>query len=309
MTAVAVTPRSFRQTQGEHLELLAHSGLEARFPEHDRPLSEAEMIEFVRGCDALIVGVDPVTEAVLAAGPLRAVAKYGSGLDNIDVRAAERLGVGLASTPAANARSVAELALALLLGLARHVAYHDRAIRAGSWSRRTGLELAGRRLGIVGYGAVGREMAALSRALGMEVVVNDPDVDDPGLETASLDELLRSCDAVSLHVPLNDTTRGFIGAPELALMRPGAFLVNTARGGIVDEDALAEALAAGRLGGAAFDVFAEEPSGGSALLELDDFVASPHAGAATVAAIERAGVAAVRAVLHGLGVEAGAGER
>src|SRR5688572_8975206 len=121
MTAVALTPRSFRHTPGEHLDRLAASGLELRFPELDRPLDEAEMVELVRGCDGLLVGVDPVSDAVLAAGPLRVVVKYGSGLDNIDLAAAQRRGVHVASTPGANARSVAELAMALLLALARHV--------------------------------------------------------------------------------------------------------------------------------------------------------------------------------------------
>ncbi|MGH3103142.1 MAG: phosphoglycerate dehydrogenase, partial [Gaiellaceae bacterium] len=136
MTAVAITPRSFRETQGEHLDRLAATGLEVRFPDLDRPLDEAEMVALVGGCDGLIVGVDPVTETVLRAGPLRVVVKYGSGLDNVDLAAAESLGVEVASTPGANARSVAELAIALLLALARHVAAHDRAARAGSWSRR-----------------------------------------------------------------------------------------------------------------------------------------------------------------------------
>lgn len=293
MTAVAITPRSFRQTPGEHHERLAASGLEVRYPAGELPLTEPEMVELVRGCTALIVGVDTVTEAVLLAGPLRVVVKFGSGVDNIDLAAAERLGVTVRATPGTNARSVAELTIALLLALARDVPRHDRAMRAGAWFRRIGIELAGRRLGLVGYGAVGREVCRLARALGMEVVVHDPFVADADVEELELDELLATCDAVSLHLPLTPETAGLIGARELALMRPGALLVNTARGAIVDEEALAEALRSGRLGGAASDVFAHEPPTASPLLELETFVASPHVGAATLEAVRRTALAAL----------------
>jgi D-3-phosphoglycerate dehydrogenase len=276
------------------------SGLDARFPVQERPLQETEMIELVRGCEGLIVGVDPVTEAVLAAGPLRVVVKYGSGLDNVDLEAARVLDVAVRTTPGANARSVAELTIALLLALARHVAFHDRSVRAGSWSRRTGIELAGRRLGLVGYGAVGREVARIAGALGMEVVAHDPLLPGADVELVELDALLASCDAVSLHLPFTEETRGLLGARELGLMRQGSLLVNTARGGLVDEAALADALRAGRLAGAAFDVFVDEPPSASPLLELDTFVASPHAGAATAEAVRRTADAALDALLAAL---------
>jgi D-3-phosphoglycerate dehydrogenase / 2-oxoglutarate reductase len=297
VTAVAITPRSFRLTPGQHLERLAASPLEVRFPEQERPLTEHEMVALVRGCEGLIVGVDPVSEGVLEAGPLRVVVKYGSGLDNVDLAAADRLGIRVRSTPGTNARSVAELAVALLLALARHVAFHDRSARAGSWTRRTGIELNQRRLGLVGYGAVAREVARVARALGMEVVATDPFVEQADVDLVEIDTLLATCDAVSLHVPLDETTRNLIDAPALARMLPGALLVNTARGGIVDEAALAEALASGRLGGAALDVFAEEPPASSPLLELENVVVSPHAGAATTEAVERTAGAALDELL------------
>lgn len=300
MTIVAVTPRSFRSTPGEHLERLRASGVDVRFPTEERPLDEGELTRLVLGCAGLIVGVDPVTERVLRAGPLRVVVKYGSGTDNIDVEAARRLGIRLASTPGANARSVAELAIALLLAVARHVALHDRRVRAGSWSRAAGTELAGKRLGVVGYGAVGREAARIARALGLEVVAFDPFVEKADVPLTTLDELLAVADAVSLHVPLDETTRGLIDADAIARMRPGALLVNTARGEIVDEDALAEALRTGRLGGAGLDCFASEPPHGSPLLELDNVVLSPHAGAATVEAVRRTALAAVELLLREL---------
>jgi phosphoglycerate dehydrogenase-like enzyme len=300
MTAVAITPRSFREMPGEHHALLGESGLEVRFPDQNRPLEEAELIQLVRGCAGLIVGVDPVTAHVIEAGPLRVVVKYGSGTDNIDLPAAKGLGVKVSSTPGANARSVAELTIGLLLALARHVAVHDRAVRAGSWSRRGGIELAGKRLGVVGCGAVGREVARLAACLGMEVIAHDPFLEAAEVDLVDLDELLVSCDAVSLHAPLDDSTRGMIGADALARMRSGALLVNTARGGLVEEQALVDALSSGRLGGAALDAFTHEPPTGSPLLGLENVVLSPHAGAATLEAAQRTSVQAVRQLLRDL---------
>ncbi len=299
MSAVAVTARAFRQVPGEHHDLLRAAGLQARFPDVDRPLEERELVDLVRGCWGLIVGLDPVTAAVLDAGPLRVVVRFGSGTDNIDLAAAGQRGAKVASTPGANARSVAELTIGLLLALARHLVLHDREVRSGAWSRHTGIELAGRRLGIVGYGAVGRQVAAIARAIGMEVVASDPFVREADVPLVDLKALLTSSDAVTLHAPLADDTRGMIGAAELARMRPHALLVNTSRGGLVDERALAETLAAGRIRGAAFDAFEREPPEASPLLALDNFIASPHAGAATVEAARRTGVAAVRELLAG----------
>jgi phosphoglycerate dehydrogenase-like enzyme len=300
MTTVAVTPRSFRQTPGEHLGRL-RAQVEIRFPDLDRPLDEDEMVELVRGCSGLIVGVDPVTTRVLQAGPVRAVVKYGSGMDNIDIEAAEALGVRVSSTPGANARSVAELAVGLLLALARNVARHDRGVRAGSWNRITGIELAGKRLGIVGYGAIGREVTRITQqGLEMHVDAHDPLLESADVPLLPLSELLATSDAVSLHLPLTPETRGIIGASELAAMKPTAFLVNTARGGLVDEQALAEALRSGRLAGAALDGFDEEPLGESPLRELDNIVLSPHAGAATEDAVLRTADLAVDQLLRNL---------
>lgn len=299
MTTVAVTPRSFRQTPGDHLERL-HAELDVRFPDLDRALDEDEMVELVRGCAGLIVGVDPVTKRVLEAGPLSVVVKYGSGIDNIDVEAAEVLGVRVSSTPGANARSVAELAIGLLLALARNVTLHDRGVRGGSWRRTTGVELAGKQLGVVGYGAVGREVTRIARGLDMDVVAHDPFLEEADVSLVRLDELYAGSDAVSLHLPLTDETRNFVGKRELAAMKPTAFLINTARGGLVDETALADALRSGRLAGAALDAFDDEPLGESPLRELDNVVFSPHAGAATHEATLRTAARVVDQLLRDL---------
>lgn len=292
MIEIAITPRSFRKEPGAHHDLLTTRAVEVRFPDNERPMTAAEMMSFVEGCAGLIVGTDEVTDAVLRAGPLRAVVKFGSGLDNIDLAAARERGVAVDSTPGANARSVAELTIALMLALARHVVVHDRGVRKGEWSRRMGVELEGKTLGLVGCGAIGNEVLRIARGLGMDALVHDPhaEVDAPNVP---LDKLLSMCDVVSLHLPLIDETRGVLDAKRLRTIKEGALLINTARGGLVDEDALAEALREGRLGGAAFDSFASEPPTGSPLLGLDTFIASPHAGASTSEATERAGVRAV----------------
>jgi D-3-phosphoglycerate dehydrogenase / 2-oxoglutarate reductase len=299
VTRVAVTPRSLRQTPGPHLDRL-QAELDVRFPDVDRPLDEQEMVELVRDCAGLIVGVDPVTPRVLEAGPLRVIVKYGSGMDNIDVEAARALGVRVGSTPGTNARSVAELAIALLLVLARNVALHDRGVRAGSWRRLTGVELAGKQLGIVGYGAIGREVARIAQGLDMDVVAHDPLVAEADVPLVPLDELYAASDAVSLHLPLTDETRGFVGGRELDAMKPTAFLINTARGGLVDEAALGDALRSGRLAGAALDGFEVEPLGDSPLRQLDNVVFSPHAGASTYDAVLRTSAQAVDQLLAAL---------
>jgi phosphoglycerate dehydrogenase-like enzyme len=255
------------------------------------------MVDLVRGCESLIVGIDPVTEQVLRAGPLRLVVKYGTGLDNIDLAAADRLGVTVTSTPGANSQAVAELTIGMLLGLARHLVFHDRSVRRGSWERKTGFEVVGRLLGVIGYGQVGRRVAHMAAALGMRVVVHDPFVSQAQVELVSLEDLLSTSDVVSLHVPLTGATRGLVDRRALRTMKPGAFLINTARAGLVDEQALAEALADGHLGGAALDDFIEMTPRGSPLFDCDNFLGSPHAGAATVEAAERAGLAALEEVL------------
>lgn len=293
---VAITPRSFRETPGSHQTLLKTRGITPRYPDRDYPLDNAEMVALVAGCPALIVGTDEVSEDVLSAGPLRAVVKYGTGMDNIDLEAVKRHGVRVGSTPGTNARSVAELTIGLMLSVARNIPLHDRAVRAGEWSRRIGIELKGRRLGLVGYGAIGREVARLAAGLGMAVVAYDPYV-EVDIEGASLEDVLTNSDVISLHLPLTEETQGLLSADKIKTLKEGAVLINTARGGLVDEDALTDELHSGRLRGAAFDTFRSEPSSESPLLESDLFVASPHVGAATMEAVERTGTLAIERLI------------
>ncbi len=261
------------------------------------------MIELVDDCEALIVGIDPVTARVLDSGPVRVVAKYGSGLDNIDLAAAQQRGVRVRSTPGANSQAVAELTLALLFALARRIVPHYTSASAGRWNRDVGVELTGRRLGLIGLGQVGGRVAGMAGSMGMEVVAHDPFITQAEVPLVTLDELTSGSDAISLHVPLTEETRNMVDASFLDRTRPGAFLVNTARFAVADIEAVADALASGHLSGAAFDDFEERPDPASRLWDLPGFLASPHAGASTVEAVERTGVAALEIVLEALGVE------
>lgn len=301
MIRVAISPRSFRQVEGKHRQLLAASGLEPRYSRFDRHLTEDEMVELVSGCEALVVGLDPVTDRVLDAGPLRVVAKYGSGLDNIDLEAARARGVTVAATPGANSQGVAELTLALLFALARNLVTHHESARVGAWERGVGVELAGKKLGVIGLGQVGSRVASMATGMGVQVCGHDVAPGPESVEMVDLDELLEASDAVSLHIPLTEVTRAIVDRGFLRRMRRGALLVNTARGALVDLEAATEELVSGRLGGLAMDDFDVRPSPESPLWSHPAFIASPHAGAATVEAVERTGEAALKVVLEALG--------
>jgi D-3-phosphoglycerate dehydrogenase / 2-oxoglutarate reductase len=278
------------------IELLrAHFEVDA----HDA-LDRTELLARVADADALVVrSATQVDAEVLAAGRnLKVVGRAGIGLDNVDVNAATRLGVMVVNAPQSNVISAAEHTVALILAQARNIPQADAALREGRWerSRFQGAELYGKTLGIVGLGRVGALVAQRLNAFGMRVIAYDPYVSrdraaQMGVELASLVEVLTRADVVTVHLPKTPETTGLIGERELAAMRPGARLVNTARGGLVDETALAKAVESGHLGGAALDVFSEEPTTQSPLFQLDRVVVTPHLGASTAEAQDKAGVA------------------
>ncbi len=227
-----------------------------------------------------------------SASQLRVVGRAGVGVDNVDLQAASERGVAVVNAPAGNTIAAAELTMALLLAVARRVAEADRSIRDGKWDRTRlqGVELQGRTLGVIGAGRIGGAVAERCQAFGMKVVVYDPYLPadrlaDLGLSVVPFDQLLEMSDVITLHVPLTEETRHLIGPAQLEAMRPGAFLINVSRGGVVDEEALAQALARGAIGGAGFDVFESEPlAGDSPLLLAPNLVLTPHLGASTAEA-------------------------
>ncbi|QYN38106.1 phosphoglycerate dehydrogenase [Pseudonocardia sp. DSM 110487] len=281
---VLVSTPSFGARSNAPWATLEEEGLVVRTDTERHPLSAADLAEVVGDADALIVGLDRVDARVLAAAPsLRAVAKHGVGVDNIDVAAAAARGVTVLNAPGSNTGAVADLAFALLLATVRHIVPAHTATAAGRWERLYGPELAGRTLAVIGFGRIGQAVARRAAGFDMTVVAHDPFVPDEriaqlGGHPLPLDECLRRADAVTLHVP------GTGGAPlldaeRIALLKPGAYLVNTARGDLIDERALADALTSGRLAGAGLDAFATEPPSGSPLLTAPNVVLTPHMGA------------------------------
>lgn len=235
---------------------------------------------------------------------LRLVSLWGTGTDNVDLASAKKHRVTITNTPGVAAFSVAEHTLALMLAAARSIPAQDAAVRGGAWPRGQGTELRGKTLGVIGLGAIGRRFAELGRAIGMRVIAwtmrPDPSL---GFELTSLEELLRLSDVVSIHVRLSRETERMIGAREIGFMKPTAILVNTARGAIVDEQALVEALAARRIAAAGLDVFASEPlAARHPLTKLDNVVLTPHSAGITPEALEAGLMMAVTNVARFLGL-------
>ncbi|PJN01675.1 phosphoglycerate dehydrogenase [Streptomyces sp. CB01201] len=260
--------------------------------------------DVVGSVDAIVAGTEHIGREVFEAAPrLRVIGRTGVGHDNVDVVAATAHGVAVCPTPGVNRQSVAEHTMGLLLGLARGIPQNVASVRAGRWEQPSGRELAGATLGVVGLGAIGRLVAGLAQAFGMRVVAHDPAIDrayaaEHDIGVRELPRLLNESDFVSLHLFLSPGTRHLLDANAFALMKPGAFVINTARGGIVDEDALADALASGRLGGAAMDTVGTEPlPPDSPLRSFDNVLVTAHIGAATEESRARSGLMAARSVL------------
>jgi D-3-phosphoglycerate dehydrogenase / 2-oxoglutarate reductase len=275
-------------------------------------LAPAELLDAVAGVNALVVrSATKVTAEVLEAGAgLVVVGRAGIGLDNVDVAAATRRGVMVVNAPQSNILSAAEHTIALLLAQARNVPQAHAALKAGKWerSRWEGVELHGKVLGIVGLGRVGTLVAQRAHAFGMRLLAYDPYVAPErarqmGIELGDLEDVVGQADFLTIHLPKTAETIGLVGDDLLKLAKPELRIVNTARGGIVDEAALARAVAEGRVAGAALDVFAEEPTTSSPLFELDSVVVTPHLGASTREAQDKAGVTIAEQVVLALGGE------
>ena len=305
---VLVTPRSFGKSNPELFDRLAQAGLAVSRNDTGGILSAAAMRERLADCEGLILGVDPLDASVLAAAPrLRAVAKYGVGLDNIDLAACEARGVKVSRTLGANSEAVADYALTLMLMVARRAALIDRRCRQRDWGKLTSLDLNGKTLGIIGLGAIGRLVARRARGFDMRILGHDIAwdgawADAAGVERADVDRICREADVITLHTTLNDATRNLINADRLAAMKPTAILINTARGGLIDENALLAALREGRIYGAGLDVFAQEPPSDPAWYGLDNLVMGSHCSSSTAGATARMGHMAVDNLLRDLGL-------
>lgn len=304
---VVIAARSFASTDPAPREALQRAGVTVVQP--GTPPRGPELAAILEDADGLIVGSIPLTHDHFAVAPrLRVVAMHGVGVDHIDLRAAATHGVVVTNAPGSNDGAVADLAVGLMLACLRQIPAADRAAHEGAWNGMVGEELAGKRVGILGWGRIGRNVARRLAGFDVSFLVHDPFVDAEavvasGAQPLALDDLLAQADIVSLHLPLTPETHNLLDATRLAQMKPGAYLINTARGGIVDETALLGLLQTGHLRGAGLDCFAVEPPIGNPLLALPNVVVTPHIGAQTREAIARMGAIAAENVLRVLGGE------
>ena len=291
----------------EAIEYLRDQGFEVDFNE----VSPEELLNVIPDYEAIIVrSRTKVTSAVIDAGTaLKVIGRAGIGVDNIDCAYAKSKGIPVVYAPTGSTLSVAELAIGHMMALARHIPQATVSMKANKWEKKKfmGIELNGKTLGFIGSGRIGCEVARLAKVFNMTTISYDPYLDKGiaeryGLELTDLETVLKTSDFITIHAVITDETRGMVGAEQLAMMKTTAYLVNCARGGIVDEDALYDALKEGKIAGAALDVFASEPPKDTNLVELDNILLSPHIGASTKEGQLRAGTIVaeqVKMVLNG----------
>ena len=295
---VAVCSRSFSANSVLREELLARYQ-NVTFNDAGAKLEGDSLVSFLRGHDKAVTAMECIDDYVLSRLPeLKVIGKYGVGLDMINLDAMRRHGKRLGWISGVNRRSAAELALAFAIVMLRHVPGANREVLSGTWRQHVGGLLSGRIVGIIGCGHIGKDLVRLLQPFGCPILANDirqygDFYAEYGIEAIGLEDLLARADVVTLHVPLDDSTRDILNADRLALMKPSAILINVARGGLVDEAALKHALMAKRLAAAAFDVFADEPPQDEALLSLPNFLATPHIGGSAFEAILAMGRAAI----------------
>ncbi|MEA4912891.1 MAG: phosphoglycerate dehydrogenase [Oscillospiraceae bacterium] len=302
--AVLVTPRSFGKNDPAPIQLLESAGYVVVRNPYQSIMTKQQMIEQVGNAVGIVSGLDPLDADVIAAAPkLRAISKYGTGVDNVDFEALKARNIAFATAAGANANAVADYTFALMLACARKLPLIDRSCHDRDWTKRTALDVFGKRLGILGLGAIGKGVARRAQGFDMGVLAYDIFKDDAyasahGIRYAEPDEIYQSCDFITLHMPLTDETRHMIGAPQLSLMKPTAVLVNTARGGLVCEDALVQALQEGKLYAAGFDAFEQEPPVGEALYSLDNLIMGSHCAASTAGATLEMGMTSARHLIE-----------
>jgi phosphoglycerate dehydrogenase-like enzyme len=303
---VVVTYPGFDSTDPSTAGVLRDAGFEVRLEPRLRERTTLEVMEMMSEATAGLISTDPFDASVFAGCPdLRVLARVGVGTDAIDLAAATEAGVAVTTTPGVNAETVADHTLALMLACCRRLSENDAMIRAGRWDRGgslIGIDLAGLTVGIIGLGTIGTAVARRLAGFDVNVIGFDAaSVMYAGVTLVELADLLRTADVITVHVPLLPSTKGLIGPAELAAVRPGTILVNTSRGGVVDEQAVIEALRDGRLASAGLDVFAAEPPVASPLLDMPNVVLSPHAAGISVAAQRTMLQMATRSIIEVLG--------
>lgn len=307
MTKVLVAATSFARSSKEPLEVLRQEKIQIDINKRGRPFKESELLEIIEDYDGVIVGVDPFTEAVIERGKrLKVIAKHGVGVDNIDIKTATKKGIYVTITPGANEQAVADHTFALILALVRKIHLADPLTREGKWPRLIGMEVWGKKLGVVGLGRIGKNVVKRAKGFNMQIYACDPVVDKAFCERykvkiVDLETIFKESDIITLHAPLTESTRHLVNEKMLGLMKDSALLINTARGGLVDEEALFKALEEKKIGGAALDCFSKEPPDENfSLFKLDNVIVTPHIASYTREANRNMGIMAARSVIDAL---------
>ena len=300
---VAVTSRSFSRNIILRKKLLKNYK-NVTFTDEGEMFHGDKLVSFLKGHHKAITALEEIDNNVLSKLPeLKVISKYGVGLDMIDMQAMQKNGVRLGWTGGVNRRSVSELVISLAISLLRHVPACHREVLQGTWRQNIGSHLSGKTVGIIGCGHVGKDLVKLLQPFKCSILVNDIKnykefYKQYGIKAVDKDELLSESDIVTLHTPLNNSTKNMLTSERLLLMKHNAILINLARGGLLDEDALKEMLINKRLGGAALDVFLIEPPKDKELLELSNFIVTPHIGGSTNEAVIKMGVAAIDGLVN-----------
>jgi len=305
---VLVTPRSFGKCERLPFEILEDCGIQIVTNNSGGIMSEEQMKKAIADCDGVIIGVDPLNAEVLSAAPkLRAVAKYGVGVDNIDMDYCLRKEIPVSRTIGANSAAVADYTFALMLALSRKVITIDAECRKGNWNKITTSDVAGKTIGLIGLGAIARQMVTRAKGFDMKVMAFDVFWDDAyakyhQITRADVDTICKECDFICLHVPLLPETQNMIGKEQLSIMKPSAYIVNTARGGLIDEDALLIALKEKWIAGAGLDAFRQEPPECREWFTLDNVVLGSHCAASTIGASNTMSKMAAENIIVDLGI-------
>ena len=290
MDKILVTNASFAKYSTKAQRILEDYGLGIVRPKQ-AVVTEDELLDYLDDVVAIITGLEPITRKVInSATRLKVIAKHGIGVDNIDIDAAKEKGVAVVNSPGTNREAVADLVFGLMLSLARKIPESDSQVRAGGWPKVFGQSVWGKTLGIIGLGVIGKSVVQRAKGFNMKALAFDKYWNKEyaaanGVIYSDIDTILKESDFVSLHVPLMEETRNLIGVNQLNMMKPSAHLINAARGGVVDEEALYKALSEGKIAGAGLDVFSSEPPANSPLLGLKNVIVTPHMGGFTDGAL------------------------
>lgn len=301
---VLIATRSFGSTSPRPMQMLKDAGIEIVWVDANLPDVQDKILELVPETSAIIVGLVPITEKIIEKSTkLKIISMHGVGVNHIDLKAAQKKGVIVTNCPGSNDQAVADLAMGLMLAVARNILQIDRDIRDGYWNKYLGGELWQKKLGLIGFGNIAKGVAYRARGFDMQISAFDPycsaEVADVyGVQLKSFEEVISTSDFVSLHAPLTEETKSMFNAEQFKKMKPTSYLINTARGGLVDEQALYAALNSGEIAGAGLDVFVDEPLKDSKLVELKNVVLTAHVGTHTKESIERMGLMAVENVLR-----------